>query len=407
MLGISKLNISTAKICIALIAACSLSACMTGTPSRLDIVPAVEGAATSSVLVYSTRARSDEPGVVFSGERGQMPSGAIVEISIPPTHKMGKLEISGREATPDPEKHFAALSVEYLEENIAEQRAESWFEQQNQDGGVLIYVHGYNIPFDIAVFSLAQLRHDAGLKSAPMLFAWPSSGQIGAYLYDRESANYSRDVLEQAIRDVASHPEVKDITIFAHSMGGWLTMEALRQYAIRDGAVDDKVTNVVLASPDVDVDVFVRQLHALGEDRPYVTILSTQDDAALRVTRFLAGGVRLGAIDATTPQIYSALDDLGGIAVLDLTEIEGGDFLRHSVFSSSPQIVAQLGAGLLNSDAFLREQYSPESVIVDVGSILTQPIPKPEPVTLPANAKSEGEMGEDEETQNNAPPRED
>ena len=42
----------------------------------------------------------------------------------------------------------------------------------------------------------------------------------------------------------------------AHSMGTWLAVETLRQMAIRDGRVPVKIQQVILASPDLDVDVF-------------------------------------------------------------------------------------------------------------------------------------------------------
>jgi esterase/lipase superfamily enzyme len=73
-------------------------------------------------------------------------------------------------------------------------------------------------------------------------------------------------------------PEVKDITVMAHSMGSWLTVEALRQMAIRDGRVNAKITDVILASPDLDVDVFSKQFLAMGKPHPRFTLFTSRDD---------------------------------------------------------------------------------------------------------------------------------
>ena len=73
-----------------------------------------------------------------------------------------------------------------------------------------------------------------------MLFTWPSKGNVFAYGYDRESANYSRDLLEALLRYLIKDQKVKKITILAHSMGNWVTLEALRQMAIRDKQIDPK-----------------------------------------------------------------------------------------------------------------------------------------------------------------------
>ena len=89
-----------------------------------------------------------------------------------------------------------------------------------------------------------------------MLFTWPSRGDVLGYVYDKESATYSRDDLEYLLTRAALDPNVSDITVMAHSMGNWVMMEALRQMSIRQGHVFPKIKNVIMASPDLDVDVF-------------------------------------------------------------------------------------------------------------------------------------------------------
>ena len=60
---------------------------------------------------------------------------------------------------------------------------------------------------------------------------WPSRGSLLAYGYDRESTNYTRNALETFFQYLAKDPEVKEVSILAHSMGNWLALEALRQMA--------------------------------------------------------------------------------------------------------------------------------------------------------------------------------
>ena len=123
-----------------------------------------------------------------------------------------------------------------------------------------------------AVYRFAQIAHDSHMEATPLLFTWPSRGSLFAYGYDKESTNYSRSALELVLTTAAEHPEVGEITILAHSMGTWLTVEALRQMAIRKGGVPKKIDNVILASPDLDVDVFRQQLADMGPNRPKFTV---------------------------------------------------------------------------------------------------------------------------------------
>lgn len=125
-----------------------------------------------------------------------------------------------------------------------------------------------------------------------------------------------------------------------------LTMEALRQMAIRDGRVAPKIENVILASPDIDLDVFAKQWMELGTNKPRFTIFVSQDDRALAVSRLISGKVtRVGAIDPTAEPYRSQLER-SGITAIDLTKVETDDGLRHGKFAESPEIVQLIGQRL-------------------------------------------------------------
>ena len=82
--------------------------------------------------------------------------------------------------------------------------------------------------------------------------------------------------LEILILQAAKSPDVNDVTILAHSMGGWLAAEALRGVAMREKSIPAKVKNVILPSPDIDTDVFRRQFTEIGQaKRPNFAILTS------------------------------------------------------------------------------------------------------------------------------------
>jgi esterase/lipase superfamily enzyme len=326
-----------------LLSSLALQACATRPDNHLVAVAAASPAATKqSLLVVSTRRPSERPGEIFSGRRGLDAQLMVVDVSIPPNHRPGHIEWP-RGKIADPAKDFATLSIQPTDNAGALE----WFSAQQTDGKVVVYVHGFNTPFDAAVYLYAQVNHDAGTKAAPVLFSWPSRGAITGYVYDRESAAVSRDALEHALRLIVRTPSVKEVTVMAHSMGSWVAMEALRQYAIREGRVDPKIDNVILAAPDLDVDVFRQQFRALGPNRPNLTILISRDDRALRVSRFLAAGIsRVGAVDLSQEPYRSELARLDGVTVFDLSHIKTGDRFNHNTFATQPEIVRLLGARL-------------------------------------------------------------
>lgn len=308
---------------------------------------APEGASVVSMLVVSTRAPSDRTGQVYSGRRGRGTTLAAIDVSIPPNHRLGRIEWPVDD-TVDPSREFATVRFEPVDPPAVR----AWFERSGAEGHVLIFVHGFNVPFDGAVYRLAQVTHDAGATSAPILFTWPSLGSTFAYVYDRESAAYSRDALEDVLRLAAQNPEVTDITILAHSMGAWIAIEALRQYAIRHGRVDPKISNVILASPDLDADVFRMQFLALGDKRPLFTFLIARDDRALLLSRLLAAGVtRVGAADVAREPYRSAIASAEGVTVVDMTGLSVADRANHLIFAESPEAVRVLSSIFMTGEA--------------------------------------------------------
>lgn len=295
------------------------------------------------MLVATTREPSGDPATLFNGERSPKPSLTAVEVSIPPNRKSGTVQWPKR-LPPNPATDFAVTGVRQID-TVTEGR--SWLSQHMHNGHALVFVHGFNNKYEDSVFRLAQIVNDSKMDATPILFTWPSRAQITAYEYDKESTNYSRTALEQALRTLVNDPNVKDITILAHSMGTWLTMESLRQMGIRDGHLNGKIRDVILASPDIDIQVFAKQYAEMGMPRPKFTIFVSQDDRALAFSSFITGRVsRLGAIDPTVEPYRTKLEE-AGITAIDLTKVNSNDRLNHGKFAESPEIVQLIGQRLM------------------------------------------------------------
>ncbi len=296
------------------------------------------GASEVNLLVATTRAPSTEPGVLFGGDRGDQISVASIVVSIPPDQNRKIGQVQWPQTLPaDPRKEFSTVSVTPLDDDTG---VNLWAKDNiPKSRRMLIFVHGFNNRYEDAVYRFAQIVHDSKADVAPVLFTWPSRASVFDYVYDRESTNYSRDALEDLLRKAANSPKVGEITVMAHSMGTWLAMESLRQMAIRDGRVAPKIRNVILASPDIDVDVVAKQWEQMGRDKPHFTIFVSRDDRALAASRIIAGDIdRLGQIDPTVEPYRSALEQRG-ITVFDLTDLDSDDDLNHGKFAESPEVV--------------------------------------------------------------------
>ena len=326
-----------------------LSACG---PRAAVMVPSpatAEGASIVDMMVATTRAPSSEKGVLFTGERGADMSLVALKISIPPEESRSAGVVQWPRKLPaDPKTEFSTLEVKHLKHD---QDAESWFRaHRTGNGRVVIFVHGYKTGFQESVYRFAQVIHDSGATATPVVFSWPSRNRLLDYSYDKESANFSRDAFEEFLRYTVASPEVKDVTIVAHSMGAWLSVESLRQMAIREGRVNPKVRNVILASPDLDIDVAGEQWEQMGKSLPHFTLLISRDDRALWVSRVLSGNVdRLGQIDLSDERYSAALKE-HGVTIIDLTDVEADGGVNHTKFAQSPEIVQLIGQRISGQD---------------------------------------------------------
>jgi esterase/lipase superfamily enzyme len=306
------------------------------------------GANVVDMLVATTR--SDDavpPGVMFNGERGRGLAFADIAVSIPPdaVRKVG--EVQWPSSIPgDPARDFVTLRADRLDLK----QAVAAFDKRLEKGSprhVLLFVHGYNTRFEEAVYRFAQIAHDSGAPVVPVLFTWPSRGKLVQYLYDRESATYSRDALEAVIMAMVKDPNVGSISILAHSMGNFIAVEALRQMVIRNRALSPKIKDIMLAAPDIDVDVFRRQIAEIeaSDKSPPVTLFVSQDDHALAVSGELAGNEpRLGAIDPYE-EPYRTMLEKARVHVVDLSKIKADDSLNHGKFAQS-EVVEAIGLRL-------------------------------------------------------------
>ncbi len=323
-----------------------LGACASRPRGVLEPVAANPSAAQVTMLVTTTRDRAGTRGEMFSGERARTPTFADITVSIPPETVRKTGEVAWPRRLPaDPATDFATLKADEIDGRAAERWLGSHV-RKSADGSVLVFIHGFNNHFEDAVFRFAQIVHDSKTRSVPVLATWPSRGSLLAYGYDRESTNFTRNAVEHLLQYLARDPDIKEVSILAHSMGNWLALESLRQMAIRNDGLPKKFKNVMLAAPDVDVDVFGSQIADMGEQRPHFTLFVSRDDRALAVSRRVWGNVsRLGAID---PEQSPYREELAAnaITVIDLTKVKAGDSLHHSKFAESPEIVQLIGKRL-------------------------------------------------------------
>jgi esterase/lipase superfamily enzyme len=251
------------------------------------------------------------------------------------TERAARLSVARAKLTPPGDGRFSLNAIGLDDWRLdAVEPASQIGDLYAEPGGtrdVLIYVHGFNQTFESAALDAARISDGIRFRGETMVFSWPSKAKLFDYGYDRESAMWSRDALEQVLAGLMASPITGRINIVAHSIGTMLTLEALRQICARQPAAGERIGAVVFASPDIDLDVFTSSVARIGPLAGKITIVTATNDRALAVSGFLAGGItRVGAAEK------AELVRLG-LHVIDASA-EGWGIINHDLFLSNAKV---------------------------------------------------------------------
>jgi esterase/lipase superfamily enzyme len=222
------------------------------------------------------------------------------------------------------------------------------------DKEVFIFVHGYNNSFYDGVTTVAQLWHFLGRRGVPISYSWPAGhgGLLRGYTYDRESSEFTVYHLKQMIREIARNPDVKQINVIAHSRGTDVLVSAIRELHLEiNGAGKStreelKLGTMVLAAPDIDLDVMLQRMVTarIGRIPERFVMYVCAKDQALGISNWLfSGAIRAGKLrsDMFSPEELHVLRGLKTVQIVDARISEAGAF-GHDYFHSSPAVSSDL-----------------------------------------------------------------
>lgn len=299
------------------------------------------GANYATVNVFYATDRKSIPseaiGRRFGGERGELQYGTA-KVSIPRNHKMGALEAPSVwkfQFRADPEKHVVLLDLETVNTSTYFQEISAKIKQSSRKSA-FVFVHGYNVTFEDAARRTAQISYDLGFDGAPVFYSWPSQGDIAKYTFDESNVAWSSTNLERFLGQFAEKSQADRIYLIGHSMGTRALTQAYISLLSKNPTLRKKFVEVILAAPDIDADVFRRDIAPdmlAGEGK--ITLYASSEDVPLKTSKVVhAGYPRAGDSGAN-------LVILKGMESIDATGM-GTDFLNHSYFADTRSIISDI-----------------------------------------------------------------
>jgi len=281
----------------------------------------------------------------------------------------------GRFATPgtiSDKKGKSKPSVNFAFDNHID-----WWEQlseamQARDGRVLVYVHGFRETFYTSSKDTAQIARLTGFKGPVIQYSWPSQGEFLKYVVDETNMYWDERNFRNFLMALAQEEWTKEIILVSHSLGARLVIPAVEYVDEKSSNKDSSIiSNIILASPDIDRQNFERDIaqeilamRRVTNNRR-ITVYTSAKDRALALSADIHGYPRLGVPRCFDPFLARELREKGlpercyakhndGLTIVDTTAVTSGrsghsDYLKSSaVCQDFSDMVASSGLSASN-----------------------------------------------------------
>jgi outer membrane protein OmpA-like peptidoglycan-associated protein/esterase/lipase superfamily enzyme len=274
---------------------------------------------------------------------------------------------------------------------------------QFSENAALLYIHGFDQSFDVALATAAQLAVDLTFndqapgesvvdetllykRGQPLVFSWPSDilpnnikgAKIKPYYLEarKKAPEYSAAlaVFLMTLIDTKDGAGITELNILAHSMGNLVLVNALTEFAASHAlsAGEDITIRIIHAAADVTKDEYNKVATSIEETngsnggwQPEITFYVSRTDTALLasfITNFKCriGGGQVCEVYIFDHPRYATIDVTGFSLEDDVAEPDYEDF-GHGYFSNSPVVLSDIGCYLdglehSNTDRALSEK---------------------------------------------------
>jgi esterase/lipase superfamily enzyme len=289
-----------------------------------------------------------DPENFFGGERGDLSYG-VVNVTLPKNHKVGQLESPSfymLEFREDPDKHVVlqlpqALTPDAWRAEIAKGATHLG------NPGILVFIHGYKNSFADAALRAAQLAFDLKFPGATVIFSWPSRNETHLYMADEDAADWAISDMKTVLASLATLAPNTKIFVVAHSMGNRVFARGFQAMLTENPKLQSPFKEVVMAAPDIDADVFKRNIApVILRDGTRFTLYASSKDEALMMSNEMHGGYR---------RLGESGDNIlvmPGIDTVDASTVDTG-LIGHSYYGDNGTVISDM-------QYVIRKSFKPE-----------------------------------------------
>ncbi|MFC1832541.1 alpha/beta hydrolase [Thermodesulfobacteriota bacterium] len=300
-------------------------------PEQEEIIVMEQKVEEVSVPFVTLRNRTGEiePANFYGGSRGKLEAG-FCTVAFSPIWGLEDIAQSIPFYIPDEKIELVTIQEASLTE--LGQKIKSRPDQDQ--GNLILYIHGYNIDFEKSCRRGALLNRALGLEERLLLFSWPADGNMLKYTWDEADLVWSVPHIAKFLEQLVVTTGDANLDVVAHSLGARGIFQALVRLSYRNSS-NFILNELVLIAPDIDTDTFRQDLDQLKSVVRRITIYVSENDKALKVSNEVHGNPRLG-------QAGEHLTIFEQVESIDISAIGTRRFSGHIYHLFNPEVIDDL-----------------------------------------------------------------
>ena len=264
----------------------------------------------------------------FSGKRDDKLHYGICQVAVPKSHKIGSTGSPWWKrliTLKDDRLKLQFKSLQILQEELFWANInEELKDHEINERSALVFVHGYNVNFEDAAIRAAQMGFDLQVPGITAFYSWPSQGKLLAYPVDAASIEASEKYMTEFLLNLAEKTHIEKIHIIAHSMGNRGLLRAVQRIISQVQTITNIVFGqIILAAPDVDIDLFKELAKGYGQLAERTTLYISSKDKALATSGLIHQHDRAGFFPPVT--VVEGIDTVK-VSKIDVTLLGHGYF---------------------------------------------------------------------------------
>lgn len=247
-------------------------------------------------------------------------------VNVPKNHSIGSLDTEKKEIL-DKDLYFYAR-------NFTELTEKKFYEALSKEKEILIFVHGFNVEFEEAIYRASQIKYDLKFQGAVVVFTWPAGPEDGflknflineTYKINQKNAKITIGIFKDFIEKMLNIKNNNKFYLIVHSMGHQIVIPALVE--LESILTKKKFDEIIFNAPDYPISEWREKEKTIKNIANRITIYCSPKDNALLASETVNGNKRLG-------QCFKS----DGIDVINVNRVDspilGIGGLGHGYYSS-------------------------------------------------------------------------